>query len=399
MYKSELMMCVRDFSSRVLRPVATSCTASCAGLPRTDAGRVSRSHLARSPQMSLDRSGNAVSATRLTTSDTSPAASGLLVGTHGSHVAALQQVERLARYDHTTVLIEGESGTGKSFVARYLHDRSPRAQAPYHQVILSTLDDNLAASDLFGHLSGSYTDARQSRPGHFVSANKGTLFLDEIGKASLSVQRKLLHAIEQHEIWPVGADRAVRLDVRVVTASNIPLNVLVERGAFLDDLAARLISFRVRLPSLRERRSDIPALTRRFIAWRAPSCGYQTELPDVAPELMHALQHADWPYNLRQLDGVVQRLLIEGAPDATLTLAHCVGTLAYLRTAPGEGGDLVSPELVRQRMRELGSATKVARSLGVSRWTVYRYLKRRDERLERTPGAQDVQDGPSASFA
>jgi DNA-binding NtrC family response regulator len=145
------------------------------------------------------------------------------VGTHSAHLSALRSLEALAPYEHATVLIEGESGTGKSYAARLLHHCSPRARMTFHQVILSALDDNLAASDLFGHLSGSYTDARQNRPRHFVTANRGTLFLDEIGKATSAVQRKLLHAIEHREIWPVGADRPVRLDVRLVTASNIPL--------------------------------------------------------------------------------------------------------------------------------------------------------------------------------
>lgn len=299
------------------------------------------------------------------------------VGSHPAHLAALRSIESLAPYEHATVLIEGESGTGKSYVARLLHDRSPRARAVFHQVILSTLDDNIAASDLFGHLSGSYTDARQNRPGHFVTANRGTLFLDEIGKATPAVQRKLLHAIEHREIWPVGADRGVRLDVRLVAASNIPLQTLVERGTFLDDLAARLTHFRVKLPALRERRTDIPALVKQFVGLRAATCGHPLRAPRVDTELMTALGRAEWPYNLRQLDGVVQRLLIEAATEGSgeVTLHHCIGELAYLR---GEGGkrDMPSPELVRARLAELKYKVRVAESLGISRWTVDRYLKR-----------------------
>jgi two-component system response regulator HydG len=296
-------------------------------------------------------------------------------GTSAVQLEALRQAERFAPFEHATVLIEGETGTGKSYLARYLHLRSPRARGPFHQVILSSLDDNLAASDLFGHLSGSYTDARQNRPGHFVSANRGTLFLDEIGKASSAIQRKLLHAIEHQEIWPVGADRAVRLDVRLVAATNIPLHDLVSRGCFLEDLAARLANFRVRLPALRERREDIPALVRQFVTLRASTCGH-AKPPRVDAELMEALRRADWPYNLRQLDGAVQRLLMEAAAtgSAEVTLAHCVADLEYLSDA--RATHRPTPELVRARMRELGSATATARSLGVSRWTVYRYLER-----------------------
>ena len=164
--------------------------------------------------------------------------------------------------------------------------------------------------------------------------------------------------------------------MRLVAASNIPLQALVERGVFLEDLAARLVLFRVKLPSLRERRSDIPALVRQFAGLRASACGYPTGAPRFDEELLALLGRAEWPYNLRQLDGVVQRLLMEGAVQGSreLTLAHCVGELAWLRA--GEGvSRMPSRDVVRERMRALGSATAVARSLGISRWTVYRYLE------------------------
>jgi DNA-binding NtrC family response regulator len=211
---------------------------------------------------------------------------------------------------------------------------------PFHQVLLSSLDDNFAASDLFGHLSGSYTGAEGNRPGHFVTANHGPLFLDEIGKASPSVQRKLLHAIEHREIWPVGADRSVRLDVRIVAASNIP------------------------------------ALVRQFAALRAVACGHPLGAPKFDDALLAALGRAEWPYNLRQLDGVVQRLLMEGALQGVreLSLAQGVGELAWRRVNEA-GSRMPSREAVRVRYRELGSKAAVARSFGISRWTVDRYLK------------------------
>ena len=299
-------------------------------------------------------------------------------GTAPIHLAAIRAIERLAAFEQATVLIEGESGTGKSYVARHLHQSSPRARGPFHQVLLSTLDDNLAASDLFGHLSGSYTDARQSRPGHFVSANKGTLFLDEIGKASRGVQRKLLHAVEHKEIWPVGGDRAVRLDVRLVTATNISLESLVERELFLPDLAARLINFRVRLPSLRQRRGDIPALVRQFISVRASSCGHPLQAPTVDPVLMNALQESDWPYNLRQLDGAIQRLLMEAQGECVLTLAHWTDDLAGV-LVPASTRPLLTPKRVHECMTERKTVTATAKALGVSRWTVGRYMKRASE--------------------
>jgi DNA-binding NtrC family response regulator len=298
------------------------------------------------------------------------------VGSHPAHLEALRAIETLAPYEHTTVLIVGETGTGKSYAARLLHQRSPRARATFHPVLLSSLDDNLAASDLFGHLSGAYTDARQSRPGHFVTANRGTLFLDEIGKASSGVQHKLLHAIDKHEIWPVGSDRSVRVDVRVVLASNIPLEGLVAEARFLGDLYARVETFEVRLPALRERRSDIPALVRQFVALRAAACGHPLGAPKVDSELLAALSRGEWPYNLRQLDGAVQRLLIEAASreSRVMTLDHCVGKLAYLRGSTERRR--VTPEMVREKMVATRSVKTTADSLGISRWTVYRYLEK-----------------------
>ena len=300
------------------------------------------------------------------------------VGCHPSHLAAISAIESLAPFEHATVLIEGESGTGKSYFARLLHDRSPRARAIFHQVILSTLDDNLAASDLFGHLSGSYTDARQNRPGHFVTANRGTLFLDEIGKASGAVQRKLLHAIEHREIWPVGADRAVRLDVRLVAASNIPLQALMERGTFLEDLAARLANFRVRLPALRERREDIPALVRQFVALGASACGHKDRPPRVHTDLMAMLCRGNWPNNLRQLDGVLHRVMMEATNVGSdeLTPANCPeDVIAVLDGGKSAHRRMPTPGQVQDRMRELNSPGKTAKSFDISRWTVGRYLK------------------------
>jgi DNA-binding NtrC family response regulator len=303
----------------------------------------------------------------------------VFVGTSAALNSAIRYAVKLAPFDHAPVLIEGESGTGKSYLAQLLHLRSPRARAPLHRVMLSALDDSLASSDLFGHLSGAYTDARQNRPGHFVSANGGTLFLDEVGKASPSVQRKLLHAVEHGEVWPVGADRSVRLDVRLVAATNIPLSELVQQGQFLPDLAARLTGFRVRLPALRERREDIPDLVRQFVAVRAPAYGYGQLIPTVSAPLLRLLQGAEWPNNLRQLDSVVQRLLIEAAGDQELTMEHCRADLAFLgdETAQSPRDKVaITPQIVSERLTILGSVTATARSLGVSRWTIYRYLER-----------------------
>lgn len=296
------------------------------------------------------------------------------ISTNREFLHALAQLERYALFEHAVVLLEGESGTGKSYFAEHLHRTSPRRRGPYHCVVLSTLDDNLAASDLFGHVSGAYTDARHSRPGCFSSASGGTLFLDEIGKASASVQRKLLHAIEHREIWPVGTDRPVRVDVRLVAATNVPLEVLAANNSFLPDLVARLTAFRVRIPSLRERPNDIPALVQQFIELRAAQCGYTDAMPRVDDRLLQVLQDADWPNNLRQLDATVQRLLIHAAGAPVLTLQHLGDAIVRLIASSDE--QPLTPQRVRAVVESAGSKARAARILGVTRQTVHRYLAR-----------------------
>jgi DNA-binding NtrC family response regulator len=286
----------------------------------------------------------------------------------------LQQLDRYARCLNALVLLEGESGTGKSYFARYLHECSPRARGPFESVVLPTLDDNLAPSELFGHVSGAYTDARHPRMGRFLSAGGGTLFLDEIGKASPRVQAKLLHAVEYREIWPVGSDRSVRVDVRLVAATNVPLEELVDAGTFLSDLVPRLSGFRVRLPTLRERAEDIPALVEQFVQLRALQCGYEHP-PSVDARLVALLQAAEWPHNLRQLDATVQQVLVHADGAPVLTVDHLGDAVVGLAPADDEHHGL-TPARVRIVVDSTGSVTRAARALGVSRQTVHRYLTR-----------------------
>ncbi len=290
-----------------------------------------------------------------------------------AYLDALERVKRYARHPDLTVMFDGESGTGKSCLARYLHVLSPRAARVFHEVSLAALDDGLASSDLFGHVRGAFTDARENRRGHFLAAHGGTLFLDEIGKASPAVQKKLLRVLETREIWPVGADRAVPVDVRLVLATNISIDGLVAAGQFLPDLHARLGLFQIRIPPLRERRTDIPTLVSYFATQHAQASGY-ARAPDIHPELMSALQHAPWPYNLRQLDATIHRLMIDADGADILTPSHCTDDLAYLRAFSG-GVGLLTPRSVERVVEEIGSVSGAARRLGIARTTVYRRLK------------------------
>ena len=303
---------------------------------------------------------------------TRPRTAALLETRCASYRDALATLERFAKHDSVHVLLVGESGTGKTIFAQHLHARSPRAGRVFHRVALSAIADSLAPSDLFGHLQGAFTDARSKRAGHFVSAHGGTLFLDEIGKASPIVQHNLLDAVERQEIAPVGADRGVRVDVRLVAATNVSLHALAEEGKFLPDLLARLDGFVVRIPALRERRDDIALLVAHLVAVHAPELGYRKP-PTIDSDLMEALTAADWPGNVRELDVTVRRLLIEGEGAPIITLGHCRDTLAYLRP---EARRKPSPAEIAAALQEAkGNVTAVARKFEMSRTTVYKYLE------------------------
>jgi DNA-binding NtrC family response regulator len=285
----------------------------------------------------------------------------------------LALLELFASDSAATILLVGEPGTGKSTLAQFVHDRSPRSARPFRRVMLSSLDDSLAASELFGHVPGAYTDARHPRAGQLASANGGTLFLDEIGKASPAVQHRLVQVLERGTFTPVGSDREVRVDVRLVAATNVPLESLVERGRFLPDLLDRIGAFEVKLPSLRERRADIPLLAMQALAEHARRSGREP-VPCVHPELMAALRRADWPGNIRQLSGEMHRMLVvsRGAPE--LTLQHCDTERLGLR-AIGKVPRPLTPRVVLDAIERAGSARAAAAALDADISTVYRHLR------------------------
>lgn len=287
----------------------------------------------------------------------------------------LARVQRFARVDRLPVLIEGESGTGKTWIAAYIHQLSPRAAQPYQPVTLSALSDSLAESELFGHVAGAFTDGRRPRGGLFASASRGTLFLDELGKASSRIQQLLLQVVEYGEMRPVGSDRSIRVDTRLVAATNVPLPELVARGAFLPDLRARLGLFRVQVPPLRERRADIPLLVSESLAQHASSFGYEVP-PRIDPELMDALKAAEWPDNLRELDATVLRLLIDANGKEVLSTELCTGDLSHLsgRRKPKPGSLHLCD--IEAAITRVGDKSKAARLLAVDRRTVQRIIER-----------------------
>jgi DNA-binding NtrC family response regulator len=294
---------------------------------------------------------------------------------------ALDQLDRFAKHDSATVLIEGESGTGKSFFARHLHRCSPRADRVYRQVLMSALEDSLAGSDLFGHVQGAFTDARKVRQGHFASANGGTVFLDEIHKTSLAIQGKLLGVLEHGDFYALGEDRPTRVDVRIVAATNVSLEECVTRERFLPDLLARFGCFRVRIPPLRERREDIAALAAQIVATRANRFAYDAP-PSLDSSLVRTLQERDWPGNVRQLDNVLQRMLVDAEGATLLTLDHCAGVAEYVGLALPTPVSSSAMDRTVELFAETNNVSEVARQLGVDRSTVQRRLRRASRQLE-----------------
>ena len=314
---------------------------------------------------------------------------------------------RLLRFAVTDepVIILGESGTGKSRLAHWLHRFSRRATGPFHALNLGHLDDALAASELFGHIKGSFTDARERREGAFAAANGGTLFLDEMTKPRLSVQAKLLDFMETRTYKPVGTDRRVVLDVRLIFAANEDPEALVREGRMLPDFVARLGHFRIILPPLRERRAEIPTLLHNSVAAHAPAFGYRGQpAPSIAPALEDALVAHDWPHNLRELDSLVRRLLVDATGALTLGVDLLVGDLERYRGTPAP-----RRQSRGARVRELADAIRecegnkagAARLMGISRATMNRehdVMKQRanDGMDANRDGTEDVKVSHSA---
>ena len=221
----------------------------------------------------------------------------------------LQMIDRLAP-QATTVLVLGDSGTGKELVARTLHDRSPRRERPFVAINCAAVTDTLLESELFGHEKGSFTGAVAQKKGKLEMAEGGTVFLDEVGELAPGLQAKLLRVLQEREFERVGGTRTIPLDVRLIAATNRDLSQEVKRGAFRDDLYHRLNVVTVRTPPLREHRDDIPKLARHFAAASAIRCGRRIE--GVSPEAERYLVEYAWPGNVRELENAMERAVVLG---------------------------------------------------------------------------------------
>jgi len=255
---------------------------------------------------------------------------------------AMQKVFELIGKIHSTrtsVLITGESGTGKELVARALHTEGSRSAAAFVAVNCGAIPDELMESELFGHMKGSFTGAHADKPGLFRQAQGGTLFLDEIGELSLGLQVKLLRALQERKVKPVGASTETEVDVRVVAATNRDLEAEVARSAFRQDLYYRLNVIEVRLPPLRQRREDVPLLVEHFV--RRFTADQGKELRGLEPAAIKRLEEYDFPGNVRELENIIERA-VALAPGPTIGLDD----LPVLRTSGARaqpGADASAP--------------------------------------------------------
>jgi two-component system, NtrC family, nitrogen regulation response regulator NtrX len=298
--------------------------------------------------------------------------------------SVLERIEKVGRTD-ARVLITGENGSGKELVARALHRVSARADAPFVEVNCAAIPSELIESELFGHVKGAFTGAHTDRTGKFEQADGGTLFLDEIGDMSLSAQAKVLRALQDGVVTRVGSEKAIRVNVRTIAATNQDLESLIEEGRFREDLYFRLNVVPIHIPPLRERRDDIPMLVRHF-AERAIE---EQRLPPrrVAPDAVDRLGRMDWPGNVRELKNTVERLLIL-SPGSEVTTRDVDRLVGGARDA-GLGADLMRAEsfaefkeraekaFILAKLRENEwNVSETARSIDMPRSNLYKKIER-----------------------
>lgn len=311
-------------------------------------------------------------------------------------LSLLERVHQVAP-SNASVLLQGESGTGKTHIARLIHRLSRRSAKPFIEVNCAAIPTTLIESELFGHVKGAFTGATRDRPGRFQAAHGGTLFLDEIAEIPMHLQAKLLRVLQDHEFEPVGSDKTQRVDIRIITASNNDLRRMVDDGDFRADLYYRLAVFTLKVPPIRERRVDIPLLLKHFCD-NLEARGYPSGV-SCSSEALQILMNYDWPGNVRELENAVEHALI-CAVDGTVKpeslpeqIRHSVlakqawqggdRVLSDMRApAPANGDTKLSED--DQARREIedallqanGNRSMAAKLLGVDRTTLWRRMQR-----------------------
>lgn len=288
-----------------------------------------------------------------------------------------QQLLQIAQAEHP-VLILGESGAGKEVVARAIHALSARRDSPFVGQSCLAIPEPLIESELFGYVPGAFTDARESKPGLFEQAEGGTLFLDEIGDIPLSFQKRLLRVLQEREVRRLGGTESIPVNVRIVTATNAPIEQLVKEGGFRSDLLYRLNTFELRVPPLRQRVDDIPLLVEHFLRKHGERFGLEPDRP--AEDVMQQLKDYPWPGNVRELENFVVRWISLGK-EALLALDKRVAlsfetqdtNRRWLSMTMAE----IEAEVIKMVLHDCaGNKTLAAKRLGVARKSLYNKIER-----------------------
>ena len=317
--------------------------------------------------------------------------------------ALLARIDLLASAQ-SPVLIQGESGTGKELVARAIHERGPRAAAPFIAVNTAAIPEHLLESELFGHVRGAFSGATQARRGLLTEADHGTVLLDEIGDMPLGLQAKLLRVIQFGEVRAIGSDRSHLLDVRFLAATHRNLRSLVEQGKFREDLYFRLNVIELDVPALRDRRSEIPALIAHFLA-QARERKPDSPVRCISPDAVRVLTDAPWPGNIRELASTIERLVIFGQTSAVSSAELC---LAGLEEARPFAASLVQAERGLWSLEQLSrhytdwvlahtqnDKVRAARILGINLSTLYRWLPKRNAPAAQPLGCASLTPAPA----
>lgn len=273
---------------------------------------------------------------------------------------------------NANILILGENGTGKELIAREIHRKSARSNEIFLEVDLAALNENLFESEIFGHMKGAFTDARDDRPGRFETASGGTLFLDEIGNLSMAMQSKLLTALQNRQVTRLGSNKPVAVDIRLVTATNKPIHQMVKENLFREDLLYRINTIQIILPPLRDRAEDIPVLAEHFLKLHADR--YNKGKLSFSKEALSSLHSYSWPGNIRELDHTIEKavILAEGKIIRTSDL--------FLKSKADNMVEITSPktleEVERMAIQNVlrlcgGNFSKAAQILDISRTTLY----------------------------
>jgi two-component system, NtrC family, response regulator HydG len=301
---------------------------------------------------------------------------GDIIGESAAIEEVFTLVDKVAKTDANVVIL-GENGTGKELIARAIHQRSLRKDKSFVSVDMGAITETLFESELFGHKKGAFTDAREDRPGRFELANGGTLFLDEIGNLSMSLQSKLLSALQSRQVTRVGANTVLNVDIRLICATNMPLTKMVQEGTFRQDLLYRINTVEVHVPPLSDRMDDIPLLAKHYLNYYSKK--YHKNVSSIAQEALDKLKRYPWPGNIRELQHAIERAVIMTDSSSLQESDFLFSRSMNNPTANADTLNLDEVEksaIVKALSMHGGNISKAADELGLTRASLYRRMEK-----------------------